>query len=194
MKDNKIENKKNDTNTKNIDLIISLVCLALYIIGVKVNPTLTLIGLILSIIVIFACIKHLNSKIASKAKTIIALVICSILVIFTVISLFLGTVVVNNTFQKSKLSSYVNTYKVLKKEVQQKISLGENPTCDKNCSDVYLEDYFDDFKCKVTDKGSYYEIYFEVEENIKFTSESCTSLYDENCSGNKIIGRIDKNQ
>lgn len=190
MKDK--ENNKGTKITKNNDLLIAIIDLVLYLIGTRA-PIISLISLILSIILIIFCIIHIKGKIINKSKSIIALVISSMIVIYTFVSFAISFLTINNVVQKSKLRSYVTSYELIQKEVKKKVSNAENPECDDNCGDMYPECHSDHYNFKVTDKDSYYEIYFETEKNTKFTNEYCKSLQDSKCSGNKIIGRVSKN-
>ena len=190
MKDK--ENNKDTKITKNNDLLIAIINLVLFFIGTRA-AIISLISLILSIILIIRCIKHIKDKIINKSKSIIALIISTMIVIITIVSFIISFLTINNVVQKSKLLSYVSSYRVIQREVNKKVTNAENPECDDNCDDMYPEYRSVHYNFKVTDKGSYYEIYFETEKNTKFTDKYCKSLQDSKCSGNKIIGRVSKN-
>lgn len=112
-----------------------------------------------------------------------------------IIVLIISAKQVNSTISDSRQDSFINTYKMIQKEIKEKVASGENASCNDDCSLIYNYDN-SSFDVEVTDMLDYYKIEFEVDDdkyrNFKFTNDACSNLSDAVCDENEIIGRVYK--
>lgn len=95
---------------------------------------------------------------------------------------------------KGNVSSFINSYQMLQRQVKLKMLDNDVVSCDEDCKAVYdIDD--EKYTFKVTDLDNYYKLEFELKSNYKdtqFTSKDCANLENTVCSKNIIIGRVYK--
>lgn len=131
-----------------------------------------------------------QEKSKKKNKVLLIIVIIIVLMLITIFLFLSGIFIiskrnVSSTIEKSKINSFISTYRLIKKEVQMRAVV-----CDDDCNDIYgINEHY---ALEIEDMGNYYKIELEYDGGVDLSQSDCAILSDVACSGDEIIGRIYK--
>ena len=131
-----------------------------------------------------------------KWLIIILAIIILLPAIITLVIIGISASNVNSTIIRSKNNAFIENYRTIKSQVETNIAMEIDCSCKENCESMY--DYsVEDFNVNVTDKGSYCEITYEVNDKGKYngvnlTDEFCSKINNASCTSDSIKGKVFK--